>query len=78
MCIADLTIGANAAAELPVIESSKNYCGPCSPFGFPYGEPGENCSMCGDPMVLTTEQVAATRLFRNRSALARQGRGIAW
>lgn len=73
MCLADLTMEANAAAALPVIESDKNYCGPCSPFGFPYGEPGGHCSRCGAPMQITTEQVAATRVMRNRIARQRGG-----
>ena len=68
-------MNAQAAAALPIIETDKNYCGTCSPFGFPYGEPGMHCSRCGGPMVITTEQVAATRVMRNRQAQLRQRGG---
>ncbi len=55
----------NAAAPIPAIASDKNYCATCTPFGFPYGEPGEACSRCGTPMVLTDEQLAIGRALRN-------------
>lgn len=59
------------SAPVPAIDSQKNYCETCSPLGFPYGEPGEACSRCGKPIVLTDDQVARGRAIRNRVQLAK-------
>lgn len=59
------------AAAVPSVRSDANYCGNCSPYGFPYGEPGCDCSICGAPMQLTDEQVASSRAIRNRVQMAR-------
>ena len=56
------------------VRSDANYCARCSPCGFPYGEPGTDCEICGAPMQLTDEHIAMSRVLRNRVALAKQQR----
>jgi hypothetical protein len=66
MCLSEI-----ALMSIPVIASQASYCLLCSPLGFPFGEPGDLCS-CGAPIEPSIEQVAMTRVLRNRAALAKR------
>lgn len=61
------------SASMPAYRSDSNYCEDCSPFGFPYGEPGCDCSVCGRPLQLSSQQVAASRSLRNQVTVAKRG-----
>lgn len=68
----DGSTGLYPQTALPMFQSDLNYCGTCSPFGFPFGDRGELCSKCGSPMEISHEEVSRTRAIRNRISVARQ------
>lgn len=59
------------SGEIPRVDPARNYCEHHSPLGFPYGEPGELCSICSGPVQLSAEQVAMVRTIRNQVSRAR-------